>query len=183
MITFAPDEKCYKMNGNICCKITAEEIDKRVQRAEELFRMGYNCSQSVVGAWCDVFGIDFSLAVRLSASFGAGIGRMRETCGAACGMFFLAGAECGTDNPSDKAAKAENYKNVQFLAAKFKERNGYLKCGELLSSASVQRDDSTHVPQERTAEYYKKRPCVETVKSGAEIFGRYLLERTCDNHR
>lgn len=167
-------------------EITEQEISERTAKAEELFRQGYNCSQSVVGAWADRFGIDFNLAVRLSASFGGGIGRMRETCGAACGMFILAGADCGSTDPKDIAGKGANYKVVQSLARCFREKNGYLKCGELLSVANVrskEKNITSPEPQERTAEYYKRRPCVEMVKSGAEIFGRYLADRQsfCNN--
>ncbi|MEG2849533.1 MAG: C-GCAxxG-C-C family protein, partial [Bacteroidales bacterium] len=70
-------------------------MDKRVLRAVELFKMGYNCSQSVVGAYADIYGYSLEQALLMSASFGAGIGRMREVCGAACGMFLLAGFETG----------------------------------------------------------------------------------------
>ena len=65
-----------------------EEMQKRIERAVELFKNGYNCSQSVVAAFADMYGFTEEQALRMSASFGGGIGRMRETCGAACGMFI-----------------------------------------------------------------------------------------------
>ena len=68
-------------------------MEDRIQRAVELFRQGYNCSQSVCAAFADEYGYTFEQALRMSASFGGGIGRMRMTCGAACGMFILAGLE------------------------------------------------------------------------------------------
>ena len=94
-------------------------MEDRIQKAVELFRSGYNCSQSVVAAFADMYGFTQEQALRMSASFGGGIGRMRETCGAACGMFLVEG-------------KAANYAVVQELAAEFKKRNGSLICGELL---------------------------------------------------
>ena len=65
--------------------------EERISRATELFKSGYNCSQSVVAAFADMYGFTEEQALRMAASFGGGIGRMRETCGAACGMFLLAG--------------------------------------------------------------------------------------------
>lgn len=67
--------------------------EERIEKAVSLFKEGYNCSQSVVAAYADLYGFTREQALRMAASFGGGIGRMRETCGAACGMFLLAGLE------------------------------------------------------------------------------------------
>lgn len=107
-------------------------MEDRIQKAVELFKSGYNCSQSVVAAFADMYGFTQEQAVRMSASFGGGIGRMRETCGAACGMFLIAGLETGATEATDREGKAANYAVVQELAAEFKRRNGSLICGELL---------------------------------------------------
>ena len=69
--------------------------DKRIEKAVALFKEGFNCSQSVVAAFADQYGFTREQALKMSASFGGGIGRMRETCGAACGLFMLAGLETG----------------------------------------------------------------------------------------
>ena len=109
--------------------MTKEDIEVRVARAKELFHQGFNCSQSVFAACADLYGIeDEALALRLSASFGGGIGRMRQTCGAACGMFMLAGLENGSAKPHDTEGKMLNYSLVQNLAAQFKDENGSLIC-------------------------------------------------------
>ena len=107
-------------------------MEDRIQKAVELFKSGYNCSQSVVAAFADMYGFTQEQALRMSASFGGGIGRMRETCGAACGMFLVAGLETGATEATDREGKAANYAVVQELAAEFKKRNGSLICGELL---------------------------------------------------
>ena len=151
-------------------------IEGRVEKAVELFREGYNCSQSVVAAYADLYGFTEEQALKMSASFGAGIGRMRETCGAACGMFLLAGLQTGCTDPKDAAGKGANYAVVQDLAAQFKEMNGSLVCAELLGLRE-KKDmgvGSPTQPQERNAEYYKKRPCVEMVRTAARLFGEYL---------
>ena len=69
--------------------------EERTERAQQLFGEGYNCAQSVVAAWADVYGVPEDVALRISSSFGGGIGRMRLTCGAASGLFMLAGLETG----------------------------------------------------------------------------------------
>ena len=138
------------------------------EKARELFLQGYNCSQSVFCAFAEDFGIEKEQALKLSASFGGGIGRMRETCGAVCGAAMLVGLLKGQVNPNDNAAKQENYKAVQMLANRFKEKNGSIKCAELLK---LRKDAPvTDAPDERTAEYYKTRPCLRMVESAVEIF-------------
>ena len=74
--------------------MTNEEIESRAARAVDLFKQGFNCSQAVFASCADLYGItDESLALRLAASFGVGMGRMRLVCGAASGMFMLAGLQ------------------------------------------------------------------------------------------
>ncbi len=158
-------------------------VDERVEKAISLFKEGYNCSQSVVAAYADIYGFTFEQSLKMSASFGAGIGRMRETCGAACGMFLLAGLQTGCTDPKNAEGKGYNYQIVQNLASEFKKVNGTLVCAELLGlkprSSSRAGQPVTGVgaptqPQERTPEYYKKRPCSEMVATAARIFGEYL---------
>lgn len=145
-------------------------MEDRVQKAVDLFEQGYNCSQSVLGAFADLYGMDENIAFRISAPFGGGIGRMRETCGAACGLFMLVGLDKGNVVPDTKI-KAETYKLVQKLADEFKKRNGSICCGELLGlkkNAAI-----SYTPEERTKEYYKKRPCVKIVEEAAKIWSEY----------
>ena len=145
-----------------------EEIEKRVEKAKTLFHQGFNCSQAVFAACADIYGIeDETLALRLAASFGGGIGRMRQTCGAACGMFMLAGLENGSAVVGDAEGKKQNYALVQNLAEKFKQENGSLICAELLGIAPKPQEPT---PEARTEEYYKKRPCAEMVASAVRIF-------------
>ncbi len=153
--------------------------EDRVTRAVELFKQGYNCSQSVVAAFADLYGFTQEQAFHMAASFGGGIGRMRETCGAACGLFMLAGLQHCATVGSDQQSKAENYALVQELAARLKKENGSICCGVLLGlkkNDEVQIDKSSisSVPAERTAEYYKKRPCPRLIEQAARIWAEYL---------
>ena len=149
--------------------------EERIEKAVALFKEGFNCSQAVVAAFADQYGFTTEQALRMSASFGGGIGRMRETCGAACGMFILAGLENGSAIPGDAEGKKQNYVLVQELAAKFKAENGSLICAELLGIASPKsspdgKDFTNPTPAERTEAYYQKRPCVEMVANAVRIY-------------
>ena len=147
-------------------------MEKRIEKAVELFKEGYNCSQSVVAAFADLYGFTPEQALKVSASFGGGIGRMRQTCGAACGLFMLAGLETGCTEGKDREGKEANYKVVQELAEEFRKRNGSLICAELLGLSKTAPTPAT--PEARTAEYYKKRPCVKMVEEAARIWCEYL---------
>ena len=147
-------------------------MEERIEKAVALFKEGYNCSQSVVAAFADRYGFTREQALRMSASFGGGIGRMRETCGAACGVFMLAGLETGAVDGADREGKAANYALVQQLAEEFKKRNGALKCAELLGLSKKEPVVST--PEARTPQYYAKRPCVKMVEEAARIWCEYL---------
>ena len=147
-------------------------MEERIEMAVSLFKEGFNCSQSVVAAFADMYGFTREQALKMSASFGGGIGRMRETCGAACGLFLLAGLESGATEGADREGKAANYALVQELAEVFKERNGALKCADLLGLSKKEPVVST--PEARTDQYYAKRPCVKMVEEAARIWCEYL---------
>ncbi len=139
------------------------------EKAKELFKQGYNCSQAVLGVFCEELGLDFETAMKIASSFGGGMGRMREVCGTVSGMFMAAGlAYSTTDNN-----KAEQYKIVQELARRFKEKNGSIICRELLQGIE---SSTSPIPSERTETYYKKRPCIELVGDSVEILEKYMLE-------
>ncbi len=150
--------------------------EDRIERAVENFKKGYNCTQSVVEAFADIYGVDQKLALRMAASFGGGIGRMRLTCGTACGMFLLAGLETGVTDPTDRMGKGANYAVVQQLAEEFKGECGSLICADLLGLNRNAPTPST--PEARTEDYYKKRPCPEIVRTAATIYARFLESRT-----
>lgn len=147
-------------------------MEERIEKAIELFKEGYNCSQAVVTTFADMYGFTNEQALKMSASFGGGIGRMRQTCGAACGLFMLAGLETGCTEGKDREGKEANYKLVQELAEEFRKRNGSIICAELLGLAKTAPTPTT--PEARTAEYYKKRPCVKMVEEAARIWCEYL---------
>ncbi len=134
--------------------------------AKELFMQGYNCSQAVFAAFCEDLQLDFDLAVKLASSFGGGMGRLREVCGAVSGMFMVAGMKFGYADPNDRTAKSEHYKLIQELAEQFKKDNGSIICRELLG---INEGPDKPTPENRTPLYYKKRPCAELVGDAAKL--------------
>lgn len=157
------------------------DIEERVEKAKRLFKEGgYNCCQSVVLAYNDLFDLDDTLAASLSSGFGGGMGRMREVCGSVSGMVMLAGLIAPAADPSAKEWRTKNYALVQEVAGEFKAINGSIVCKELLGlvpvgSSQVAPKESPE-PSDRTPEYYKKRPCEELVGISARIIGEKLLK-------
>lgn len=166
-------------------KLSEQEIEERVERATALFMQGYNCSQAVFCALSDLYEVPEEMALRMSASFGGGIGRMRLTCGAASGMFMLAGFERGQVKPHDPEQKLANYALVQDLAARFTAEHGSMTCSELLAKRAAEKkaeladtaqvtaivDSSTSpVPAERNEAYYHQRPCLKMITSAVRIY-------------
>lgn len=143
------------------------------KKARELFLEGYNCTQAVVGAFCDDMNLDRETAVRMASSFGGGMGRLREVCGTVSGMFFVLGYFYGYSNPGDYEGKKELYARVQELARRFREANGSIICRELLGLSGK---EYSPVPEQRTTEYYKKRPCPELAACAAKILEEYMEE-------
>ena len=146
----------------------------RAAIAQEYFQKGYNCAQSVVMAFHDLTGLSEEESAKLASSFGGGLGRMREVCGAVSGMALVAGILYGYDDPKVPGAVQKHYALVQEMAGAFRERNGSIVCRELLGDKSAVRSE----PEARTAEYYKKRPCVMLVKDAAEILEAVIKERS-----
>lgn len=140
--------------------------------AKQNFMNGYNCSQAVLLAFCEDFGLEKETALKISEPFGGGMGRMREVCGTVTGMFMVIGLAIGNDNSKDNTTKKNVYKSVQELAEKFKQDNGSIICRELLGFQKNNKE--SYVPSERTNEYYKKRPCPELCKYAADILEEYL---------
>ena len=142
----------------------------RGEKAESYFRKGFNCAQSVVMAFHGETGLSEEASAKLASSFGGGLGRMREVCGAVSGMAIVLGILYGYADPRKPNASRDHYERVQALAGKFREVTGSVVCRELLGD----RSRITATPEPRTAEYYKKRPCAELVKLAADILDEYI---------
>ena len=148
------------------------ELGKRTELALAYFNEGYNCSQAVFMAYSDLYGFDTGLAAKISSSFGGGMGRLREVCGAVTGMFMVLGLHYPATNVRDKDAKGTNYAAVQRTASEFKAEMGSYICADLLK---IKREPETPVPSERNAKYHALRPCARCVAVAAGIVGKEIL--------
>ena len=142
------------------------------EKAMQLFEEGYNCAQAVLLAFEDITQLDTATAAALSSSFGGGMGRLREVCGAVSGMFMVSGVIRGYSDPKATDEKMNHYALIQSLAADFKKENGSIVCRELLGLPGPQEP----TPEERTAEYYRRRPCGEYVANAALLLAQKLSE-------
>lgn len=146
-------------------------IEERTQLALHFFENGYNCSQSVFMAYSDLYGFDHETAAKLSSSFGAGMGRLREMCGAVSGMFMILGLHYPATDVTDKKAKTTNYEAVQRTAKEFQKEMGSYICADLLK---IKRQPQEATPSERNARYYELRPCSQCVAMAAQIVGEEI---------
>lgn len=133
--------------------------------AKSLFKSGYNCAQAVAAAFADEINMDKDLIAQLTIGFGGGVGRMREVCGTVTGMTFVISALYKDD-------KGKIYERVQEAAGQFRKENGSVVCRELLGLTNKGADSP--VPEARTEQYYKKRPCAELVAMSADILENYI---------
>ena len=149
-----------------------EKMSKQGDAAYAWFLKGYNCSQSVVAAFAPQLGLTEETALRLSAGFGAGIGRMREVCGAFCGVVTVLSMVYA--DPADPKDKSRMYALVQQAAEQYRARGGgSIICRELLAKAGVAPAGGT-AAEERTADYYKKRPCPELCRICADLCAEFI---------
>ena len=142
-------------------------------KARELFREGYNCSQAVLCAFEDLTGLDRDSAARIASSFGGGMGRMREVCGSVTGAFMVLGMVCGYADPKDRDAKKDHYHLIQRYADRFREENGSIICRELLFGVETIPGKD---PEERSSDYYRKRPCPDLVWFSAKLLEDIIEE-------
>jgi C_GCAxxG_C_C family probable redox protein len=137
-----------------------DELEKRKKQAVHFFEEGSNCSQAVFMAYSDLYGIEPEMAAKMATSFGGGMGRLREVCGAVSGMFLVLGLQYPFTDTKDRAAKNTNYKAVQRTANEFKSVMGSYICADLLK---LKHEPQNPESSERNEFYYKTRPCTRCV--------------------
>lgn len=140
-------------------------MSERSERAVRLFKSGFNCSQAVFAAYADMFGLDEPIALKISAGLGGGVGRSREVCGTVSAAAMLIGMKYGATDGDDSKGKKLCYCKVQEFIAEFKRVNPSIVCRELLGLTDG--ENSHPKPDERTEQYYKKRPCAQLVEDSA----------------
>lgn len=145
----------------------------RGELAKQYFTNGHNCAQSVLLAFTDLTGLDEVTAMKISSSFGGGMGKLREVCGAVSGMFMAAGILYDEGKVPTLENKAAHYARIQELAARFRSQTGSILCRDLLAQVETA---SGSAPEARTEQYYKARPCAELCALAADILSQYIEE-------
>ena len=148
-------------------------MGERADKARDMFLQGYNCCQAVVGAFADLYGFDAVTAMKFAEGFGGGLGRMRLTCGAVNAMAIVAGMKMSTGLPGDLKRRGEIYAVVRQMVDEFKQANGSIICAELLGAALPK--DNSATPEERTPDYYARRPCPDKIHQCGLIIEKYLV--------
>ena len=149
-------------------------MSQRTEKAVELFKSGFNCSQAVFAAFAEDFGMDEETALKVSAGLGGGVGRAREVCGTVTGAALVAGMKYGATDGADAEGKKKCYEVVQQLIEEFKKENPSIVCRELLGLNET--NHTNPVPEARTDGYYKKRPCVQLVEDSARAVEKIIFE-------
>ena len=142
-------------------------------RAREYFYKGYNCAQAVVCAFGDLTGWDEKTSARRASSFGGGMGRLREVCGAFSGAILVLGEITGYSEPEDHEGKKTQYKRIQVYAERFRERQKTIICRELMADVKAMPGGE---PEERTPEFYASRPCPQIIWDAADLLDELLTE-------
>ena len=148
-------------------------MTNREKHAVQNFTDGNNCAQSVLMAYADLLGLTEEQAAMVSVGHGGGMGRLRLHCGAFSAAVMLAGALEGVEG-AKKEHRPMTYARVQEIYRRFVEKNGTVSCAELLGRAGVPEDPT---PEERTPEYYAKRPCAQIIGSACQIIDDMLAEK------
>ena len=145
---------------------------EKKEKAIKYFRQGYNCAQSVFLTFAEDYGFDKETALRLSSSFGGGMGRLREVCGAVSSMFAIAGLEKGYVSANNDEIKAKHYELIQNLADKFKQEHNTIICRELLGLPDGADEP---IPSKRTEQDYQDRPCERFIETAVELIEKEIL--------
>lgn len=146
----------------------ANSMSKYTERAEFLFRSGYNCSQSVFCAFADEIGLTEEQAARASIGLGGGVGRMREVCGA------ISGAAMAVGLLRPDFDKAKVYETVREITAEFKKSQSSIICKDLLGLKEVNFNEK---PEPRTEEFYLKRPCLKIICDAVSATEKVLFSK------
>lgn len=133
--------------------------------AGRTFLSGYNCAQSVFMPFATECGLDQSLAFKIASSFGAGMARLQETCGAVTGGFMAIGLRHGFSRADDQAARDIVLRQSKELAARFAKKFGTLKCRELLG-CDLNTEEGQRIHKERND---REGICLDCVKFAASV--------------
>lgn len=124
-------------------------LDRRIALAREVRAKGYNCAQTVISAFPDIFSLPAETSLRLGAALGGGLGATGSTCGV---LVALAVAE-GMRTQGLPAEKAAAYKSYHSLHDAFLGEHGETLCPRLKARGIA---------------------CNDLIRSGIELYHNYI---------
>jgi C_GCAxxG_C_C family probable redox protein len=114
--------------------------EETITKAQSLFDEGYACSQSILLAFAKQFNLNENTAKLISSTFGGGMGRLRQKCGAVTGGFMVLGLAYGNTDPKDMDTKLAAYEKVRELNQQIEKIYGTSSCAELLAKYAAKTD-------------------------------------------
>ena len=142
----------------------------KADTAASIFQKNFSCSQSVLSAFAEDFGLDYETALKVAGGFGGGMGRMGEVCGAVSGAVMVIGLKNSEGETETVESKTRTYEIVRDFIARFRSRNDNIRCNDLLGV-----DISTHEGHKEAAKLgLFKTQCRQYVRDAAEILEEML---------
>ncbi len=135
------------------------------------FSQGFSCAQSVLMAYAERFGLTPELAARLAASFGGGMARTGQTCGAVSGALMVIGLQAGATDPTDKESKERTYALANQLMEAFSAKHGSVNCPGLLNGCHMGTPEGMAAAR---AEGYFQTRCPVYVRDAARLAGEMI---------
>lgn len=137
----------------------------KVNRAVSAFKKGFNCAQAIFSTYCEDFYLSADRAKKIACAFGGGMAHNNETCGAVSGAIMLIGLKYGNTKVDDEKSKEQAYEVAQDFIRLFKERNGSIRCTDLLGYDISTEEGHSEVQEKNLCE----EKCPKFVKDAAEI--------------
>jgi len=151
----------------------------KTEFAVECFNNGFSCAQAVLAAFCEEYGLDKKLALKMACSFGGGMAYLGEACGAVTGAFMVLGLKYGQDNEEDKHSRTVNFLLVKDFATRFRKLNGSISCKELIEYDIS--DENQLIAARQTDVFQTK--CAMYVRNAVDLLEEIISEyevRLCE---
>jgi C_GCAxxG_C_C family probable redox protein len=115
--------------------------------------------------------MDGETALKVSAAFGGGMGRMGEICGAVTGAFMVLGLKYGRTSLKDAKSHEKTNRLVRDFTDRFKSINGSIVCRELLGCDLNTVDGQKNFVEKNLRDTL----CTKYVRDAAEIVEPLIL--------
>ena len=145
-----------------------------MKRAVDFFDEGYACAVSILSVYAEQFELQEKDVVKIASCFGAGMGRLRKTCGALTGATMVIGMAFGNSDPKDMKTKLDAYEKVRELFQKFEEKYNTSDCIELLKVKCTDEQIKNR--------YHHKLICREVIETTQQLLDGILEEHSTTSH-